>query len=836
MPALWPAVAALVVVATIGAGIAMHFEAASATVTAGFAGALGVIAGVSLRARLRRASRGMLFSVGAALGAASILLRAAPWLAGSVNTVSIGGWTLVVGEIAMVLAILGIGVMMSALGGTDAATAGLAPVKRAGVRVVAVLISLVPLVPFALASVRDLGPLVVMLIAVIVMAARALRSRFVVVVCMVGLAWALVVALAAVPVARNRLLDTIDGGYQLDIARLALGHGGFVWAGGIGSNGFAESIPVAASDYLLAYTAGAIGLLPALAILSLTFFALRRLARRLVGADDPGAIAGLGAISALAIQLAWAGGGSFGAAPLTGLAPPVLAVAGSSWLAWGLALGVVIATPRRSRPTGAAEYASADRVGRAVASGITALAIVTVTAMLVVGSTHLFAPDPRGTRTGYATLLERGRVLSADGAVMAETDADGHRRWPLGGEGVEIVGALFPGMNQYGIEQAASAWLVCGDRSPQTLLRGILGPRCRPADVVTTIDAGLQHVVAQALAPYPGASAVVVDGASLDLLAGMSVTERPDPELLATGVLAADEFAPTVAGSPLRAAVREDVVVPGSLFKVPVLAAAAHLGVTTAPEADEKSFAGVTNAWGGACADTTAQAAIAASCNTVTAAIMLQVGPRRISSALTELFGMDAVAPAPSYGTTGLVGADLTTEQLARTAIGLESVRMTLPDLAAVFAHALGLDAEAVGPGMLASVCQADGREDAIPRQPAPVGSPLSPAASAVVREGMANAVAFGSARSIRDAPGLAGHDVLAKTGTPDRVVDGIRVLDSLAVVVIDDIVIVVRIAGTADRAASPALAPAAVIAAEAGEIAVQTGGSITTESVCLGE
>lgn len=828
-PALWPALVALALVATLGGAVATHFESGSATIVAAVAGVIGLAGGAMLRGRLRTLRRPQLFAVGVALGAASILLRVMPWLLGSVNTIGIAGATIVVGEIAMVLAILGVGVMMSAVGGSDAERAGLSPTKRAAVRVAAVLIALVPVLPFALASVRDLGPLVVLMIAVVVMGARALHSRFLVVVCAVGIAWLLVVALARVPIARARLLDTIDGGYQLDIARLALGHGGLFWAGGIGSGGFAESIPVAESDYLAAYLGGALGVAPIAGIIALVFLAVRRVARRLIGADDPCAIAALGALVALAVQLAWASVGSFGVAPLTGLAPPVLAVAGSSWLAWGVALGVTIATPAL-RSTLAA---SNDRVGRAAASGITVLAVVTIGTMVVVGGTHLFSPDTRGTSTGYATLLDRGRVLSADGMVLAYTDGMGNRQYPLAGDGVELVGALVPGVNQYGMEQTASPWLVCGDSSPLTLLRGLIGPRCRPADVVATLHAGLQRVVADALAPYPGASAVVVDGRSLDLLAGVSVHDRPDPALLASGELAPDVYAPTVDGSPLRAAVLENTVIPGSLFKVPVLAAAAHLGVSSAPGVDDASFNGVTNAWGGACADMSSVTAIADSCNTVTAGVVEQVGQAGMSAALTELFGLDA--SSGSHGTTGLAGAELSSEQLARTAIGLESVRMTLPDLAAVFAHALGIDTDARALGAVAAVCQARGA-DAIERSADPVGAPLTPSAIHIVRQGMTDAVATGSALSIRSSPGLDGHEVLAKTGTPDRMVNDIRVLDSLAVVVIDDIVIVVRIAGTTDRAATSALVPAAIIAAQAGEIASQTGASITTESVCLGE
>lgn len=813
---LWPALAGVLGIAAFGALIAAHFSDTSTARTA-IGGTLAFVLGMLVRSRVRAlAGRpDVVLLVGLALFATALVVRVAPALYGSPQAVRVGPLSIVIGEIAVILAILAAGLVMAAVAGDDRRTIGLAPGRRVLARLVAVGVAVVPFLVFALFSLRDLGPLVVLAVAVVVMAARAVRSRYALLVLLLGGAWIAVTGLATIPLARARLGDVFYGDYQLDLARIAIAQGGLLWGGGIGQNPYAEAIPVARSDYLVAFLAGSWGVLPTVAVVLTLLLSLRRLARRLVGADDPGAIAALGIVTAMIAQTIWSCLGALGIVPLTGVAVPLLSAAGSSWIAWGFGLGFVTWTggARQMRLLGP------DRVGGAV---VTASAILSAGALLVciaVCASLLVGPEVRGTSTGYATLADRGRLLSRDGQEIAMTDPDGVRRWPLGAQAVEVVGALTPGVNQWGMEQIAAPELVCGGSGPLSSLRGLVGPRCRSSDVMSTMDTRVQAAIVDSLESIPRASAIVLDGATLDLLGAVSVpdttaTDR-DPSGLATGSLEVETSAPSAPGSPLRPAVLTDEFIPGSVFKVPLLAAASEAGVNSTIDAGSSSYDGVENSWGGPCADGTAETAIAYSCNTVTAAIATAVGATTLAEILHRTFGFDGSrrvdgAEEPR-GSTGLSTVQ-TDGALARTAIGLESVRMSLPDLAEAYAHALGLDAGAT-PGRIIGRCAPGSPPQREPRESDAVGEPVSPATAEMVRAGMGRAVREGTARMLGGFPALTGHEVLAKTGTPDRIEAGQRIYDSLAVVVVDGVVIVVRLPGRPDAPAASALVPAAHIA-----------------------
>jgi cell division protein FtsW (lipid II flippase) len=826
---LIPVAVLVAAIAVIGLALAGWFGGGSGAliVVVGFVGALlGFVVSRRLSSQRELAATQI---TGALICLIALVLRAAPWLNGSENTVMILGRPLVVGEISGVLAVIGIGAMLSSLADDSERLRTGGASKRVQVRVLSVLVALAPVVPFALSSSRDLGPLVVLLAAVVVMCGRSLdRIGFVVIAGLV-LAWLGALAVSTIRIVQQRFADLADGGYQLDLARLTISQGGVFWGGGLGRNGFGEALPVAESDHLPAYLAGSIGLLPFLALVAVLFWCLTRLGRRLPLRADAAVVASTGLLAAAALQTGWTVLGSFAVVPLTGIPFPVLSASGSSWFAWGVASGFVVATVLRGRARGPARaQVPADAVpsARHISRGIAVVGVSTVVLAALSGGMLIVTPPPDGTTGAYSTLLDRGALISSDGVVLAFTDAEGRRVWTQGADTVELLGVLVPSVNQSGTEAAASGVTTCGGGGwSAQLLRGVAGPRCTPADVVTTIDLGLQQEVVAAASVNPGSSIIVLDGTTLDVLAGYSAPitgARTDPNGLSAGEIDL-EVAPGDPESPFYPAVLAEPIPPGSIFKLPVLAVAAEHGLVDGSSLPVSAFSsaatGVHNSFGTACPGDDVVTAIALSCNTVTAAYAQSIGQEALAEGLRTLYGLDGGertldGGSTEAGSTGLT-EPLQADQLARTAIGLESVRVTMLELALLVAHSAGTD-DGAAPSIVSGVCAPGAASpDPLERTGRTVGRELDDDVVALVREGMGAAVTDGTAAAVlSQVEGPLKVEVLAKTGTPDRIVDGRSVNDSLIAVVVGDLVMVVRVPGSSENPTPDLDTPAVEVAA----------------------
>jgi len=203
-------------------------------------------------------------------------------------------------------------------------------------------------------------------------------------------------------------------------------------------------------------------------------------------------------------------------------------------------------------------------------------------------------------------LPPRGRILAADGTVLAETRAAGVRVYPqetLAGQTVgyatpltDAEAAARPAADAYaagqlagrlGVEAGAESLLR--GRAPFSLLaapyRGEIEPVIeRPAvpgaDVVLTLRPELQRTAEAALAPYPEAATAVVDPHTGDIWA-LASAPAFNPNAMTLGT--------TLAGVPLAAPsadqllnhATESAYPTGSSFKPFTLAAALQIGVAT---------------------------------------------------------------------------------------------------------------------------------------------------------------------------------------------------------------------------------------------------------------
>lgn len=168
--------------------------------------------------------------------------------------------------------------------------------------------------------------------------------------------------------------------------------------------------------------------------------------------------------------------------------------------------------------------------------------------------------------------LPRGWILDRQGRVLAMNDRRGERMYPVGAAVFHLVGLPNGLTSGLGLEAAAGKLLTSEQLSMPARVRAFAADIHHGADLVLTVDAGLQRAAYEALGGRRGAVVAMdlEDGALLALVS----SPAPDPEQAGTqlwqrAVAEADRpllnraVASTAAYSP-----------PGSTFKIVVAAAA----------------------------------------------------------------------------------------------------------------------------------------------------------------------------------------------------------------------------------------------------------------------
>ena len=208
----------------------------------------------------------------------------------------------------------------------------------------------------------------------------------------------------------------------------------------------------------------------------------------------------------------------------------------------------------------------------------------------------------------------RGTIATADGVVLAESQADGTRVYPLGRIASPVVGSCYTAGAPDGIEQLYADELLAGN------------------DIQLTIDSRIQTAAVEALGNLTG-SVVVIDPATGAVLA-MASTPAYDPS---------SEKAANDEELANRAA---ELHIPGSTFKTITLAAALESGGYTvdslfpAPTTIAFENGAVTNSNETQYPDQTLLQAYAKSINTVFAGLALDVGFSKIV-AMAQAFGFE---------------------------------------------------------------------------------------------------------------------------------------------------------------------------------------------------
>ena len=413
-----------------------------------------------------------------------------------------------------------------------------------------------------------------------------------------------------------------------------------------------------------------------------------------------------------------------------------------------------------------------------------ALLILDVTYLQVVAGPG-YRDDSRNPRVvASRTGKERGLVLSADQQILAQSIADPSnpqlfgRSYPQGELYAHLVGFSSLNFGDDGLELVFADELRSKrDLTMSDLLSALLGGDLRPKSLQLTVDHGLQQIAYSALGDQRG-SVVAIRPETGEILAMVS---RPsfDPNLfLGNDAIAARDSMLADPTEPLANRSTNRTYAPGSTFKVVVTAAAIESGMagpeSLFPDPVELELPGtievIRNFDRQVCAggeEVNLQTAFRRSCNTVFAALGLQLGAETLAMQ-AEAFGfnqvipfeipvLNSVFPAPSEFSNDLPA-------LAQSAIGQRDVRAT-PLQMALVAAAIANEGITMGPMLVSRIFDADG-EVVTQFEPTLLQRAVSPSTAAIISDLMERVVASGTGtRATVPNVRVAGKTGTAETG-----------------------------------------------------------------------
>ena len=387
-----------------------------------------------------------------------------------------------------------------------------------------------------------------------------------------------------------------------------------------------------------------------------------------------------------------------------------------------------------------------------------------------------------------AQQVERGRIISSDGEVIAESFPKGKgddlryiRRYPQGSLFGNPIGYSLIDQSS-GFERAEEAVLTGDENEFVTLLDQIRGRSQEGSDIVTTLDAGAQRVAMDLLGQQGSPGAVVAIEPGTGAVKVMASTPGYDPNADAQTLakLAADGT-----DSPLFDRTVQSTYPPGSTMKVVTAAAALDSGEFTPDSvlnADSPQvFSGVelANSGNESFGDIPMRTALTNSVNTYWARVGEQLGPETLLEYM-ERFGFlrdpqvelpdDQKAPSGIYALQKDGGSELVDEgfDIARVAIGQggeEGSLLASPMQMAQVAATVANSGTLMRPTLVEAIKDPDGRttEELDPEEQSEV---MSEESAAALAEMMTSVVDEGTATAL--AGDLGGTPFAGKTGTAE--------------------------------------------------------------------
>lgn len=391
--------------------------------------------------------------------------------------------------------------------------------------------------------------------------------------------------------------------------------------------------------------------------------------------------------------------------------------------------------------------------------------------------------DPRNTRAIVVDFSrERGRILAADGTVMADSVPTDDtlkrlRQYPEGPLYAPVLGYFSFNFGSDGAERAFGAELA-GRKVTVNSLDDLLSTTPRTNDVTLTIQPAIQKAAAAALGTRRGA-VVAVDPRTGAVLAMVSYPTF-DPNALASHDLKSVQQAwngyQADPAKPMLPRPYRERYSPGSTFKVVTASAA----VGTRPDLATKDYPArkaldlkgtsrdLPNFGGSTCGGVLPDL-LRASCNTGFGELGLDLGGQALRDEALS-FGWDERPPLdlPAASVSSFPSSsELRTQaQIATSAIGQLDVTST-PLQMALVACAVANNGTIMAPHVLAQVT--DNQGQVIRRAEAKVWKqPMTTADAARLKDMMVGVVQQGTAKRVA----LPNVQVAAKTGTAQTVGD----------------------------------------------------------------
>lgn len=186
-----------------------------------------------------------------------------------------------------------------------------------------------------------------------------------------------------------------------------------------------------------------------------------------------------------------------------------------------------------------------------------------------------------------AQQIERGKIFTSDGAVIADSRQKGAgdqlryiRQYPEGALFGNPIGYSFITQGTVGFERSEQSVLTGEENEFTTILDQIRGQQREGSDIVTTLDADAQQLATDQLAAQPSPGAVVAIVPDTGAVRVMASTPGYDPNTVPSEIDQLNQADPSV----LKDRTIQEPYPPGSTMKVVTAAAALDSGAVDADE------------------------------------------------------------------------------------------------------------------------------------------------------------------------------------------------------------------------------------------------------------
>ncbi len=364
----------------------------------------------------------------------------------------------------------------------------------------------------------------------------------------------------------------------------------------------------------------------------------------------------------------------------------------------------------------------------------------------------------------------RGRILSSDGKVLAETvtDSEGNesRVYPYGEETAFVTG--YTDMGRTGVESLANYYLLSSHQSIWIkFLNDLQGEKNQGDDVVTTIDMDLQQAAWEAMAGRDGA-AVVLEASTGRILAMVS-NPSYDPNTIEEDWdwISSDDN--TDANLLNRAS--QGLYAPGSTFKLVTLLEFIReypdtwqdFTYTCTGVNEEEDY--TIRCYGGtAHGEVSVQEALVVSCNGAFAAIGQMLDPEQFTQTCESLLFNQSMPTDIAASTSSFsLASDSNAWTRARTSIGQGQTQIT-PLLSAMITAAIANDGVMMQPYIIDSL--SSGQKTVQTFEPEEYGTVMTEEEADIISTMMRAVITDGSAHSLQTDL----YEASGKTGTAEYI------------------------------------------------------------------